>query len=115
MVHSEKLNSLAILSAGMAHELNNPLGAINFNIEILKRREKDRDSQEILESIRKDVLRINRIVGSLLSFSRSKSISTGRVSLAEVIEASLELFQVVIERRKIDVRKSYAEGLPPVW
>ncbi|HEY5997850.1 MAG TPA: ATP-binding protein [bacterium] len=115
MVQSEKLNSLAILSAGMAHELNNPLGAINFNIEILKRREKDRDSQEVLESIRKDVLRINRIVGNLLSFSRSKSISTGRVSLVEVIEASLELFLVVIERRRIEVRKAFAQGLPPVW
>ncbi|HWR97760.1 MAG TPA: histidine kinase dimerization/phospho-acceptor domain-containing protein, partial [Candidatus Methanoperedens sp.] len=115
MVLSEKLNSLAILSAGMAHELNNPLGAINFNIEILKRRERDQEHREVLESIRKDVLRINRIVGNLLSFSRSKSISTGRVSLAEVIDTSLELFQVVIERRRIEVRRSYAAGLPPVW
>ena len=36
MIKSEKLNSLAVLSAGMAHELNNPLGAINFNLEVLK-------------------------------------------------------------------------------
>jgi signal transduction histidine kinase len=99
----------------MAHELNNPLGAINFNIEILKRREKDREYQEVLESIRKDVLRINRIVSNLLSFSRSKSISTGRVSLAEVLDASLELFQVVIERRRIEVRRSYAASLPTIW
>jgi signal transduction histidine kinase len=116
MVHSEKLNSLSILSAGMAHELNNPLGAINFNIEILKRRERDREYQEVLESIRRDVLRINRIVGNLLSFSRSGgAASSGSVDLPEVIDASLEIFQVVIERRRIEVRRIWEEGTPPIW
>jgi signal transduction histidine kinase/PAS domain-containing protein len=116
MVLSEKLNSLSILSAGMAHELNNPLGAINFNLEILKCRERDLEYREVIDSIRKDVLRINRIVGSLLSFSRSGSVATsGPVALTEAIEASLELFQVVIEHRRIEIRKSWAEGVPPVW
>jgi signal transduction histidine kinase len=115
MVLSEKLNSLSILSAGMAHELNNPLGAISFNLEILKRRERDEEYREVLESIRKDVLRINRIVGNLLSFSRSGAASSGWVALPEVIDVALELFQVVIERKRIEVRKRYAPGLPLVW
>lgn len=115
MVLSEKLNSLSILSAGMAHELNNPLGAINFNLEILKRRERDAEYREVLESIRKDVLRINRIVGNLLSFSRSGAASSGWIALPEVIDVALELFQVVIGRQHIEVRRSYAAGLPPVW
>jgi signal transduction histidine kinase len=115
MVVSEKLNSLSILSAGMAHELNNPLGAINFNLEILKRREKDEEYRGLLDSIGKDVLRINRIVGNLLSFSRSGAASSGWVALPEVIDTTLEIFQVVIERRGIAVRRSYAEGLTPVW
>jgi signal transduction histidine kinase len=115
MVLSEKLNSLSILSAGMAHELNNPLGAISFNIEILKRREKDAEYQEVLESIRKDVLRINRIVGNLLAFSRSGAASTGWIALPVVIDVALDLFQVVIGHQRIDVLRSYAEGLPPVW
>jgi signal transduction histidine kinase len=100
----------------MAHELNNPLGAISFNIEFLKQRERDREYREVLESIRKDVLRINRIVGNLLSFSRSGSAgSSGRVALSETIDAALELFHVVIERRHIEVRRVLAEGTPPVW
>jgi signal transduction histidine kinase len=115
MVHSEKLNSLSILSAGMAHELNNPLGAINFNLEILKRREPDAEYREVLESIRKDVVRINRIVGNLLSFSRSGAASSGLVAVPDAVEAALELFQVVIERRRIEIRRAYADGLPPVW
>ncbi len=115
MVLSEKLNSLSILSAGMAHELNNPLGAISFNLEILKRREKDAEYREVLESIRKDVLRINRIVGNLLSFSRSGAASSGWVALPEVIDTALELFQVVIERRGIEVRRDYAPALALVW
>ena len=115
MVLSEKLNSLSILSAGMAHELNNPLGAISFNLEILKRREKDAEYQEVLESIRKDVFRINRIVGNLLSFSRSGAPSSGWIALPAAIDAALELFQVVIERRRIGVHRSYTEGLQPVW
>jgi PAS domain S-box-containing protein len=115
MVLSEKLNSLSILSAGMAHELNNPLGAINFNLEILKRREQSTEYQEVLESIRKDVLRINRIVGNLLSFSRSGAASSGWVAIPEIADNALELFQVVIERRRIEVRRAYAAGLPAVW
>ncbi len=115
MVLSEKLNSLSILSAGMAHELNNPLGAISFNLEILKRREKDAEYREVLESIRKDVLRINRIVGNLLSFSRSGAASSGWIALPEAIDVALELFQVVIGRRRIEVRRTFGEGLPAVW
>jgi signal transduction histidine kinase len=115
LVLSEKLNSLSILSAGMAHELNNPLGAINFNLEILKRREKDVEYREVLESIRKDVLRINRIVGNLLSFSRSGAASSGWIALPEVIDVALELFQIVIGRQQIEVRRSYTAGHLPVW
>ncbi len=115
MVLSEKLNSLSILSAGMAHELNNPLGAINFNLEILKRREKDAEYREVLECIRKDVLRINRIVGNLLSFSRSGARDLVAHVLGGLIDVALELFQVVIGRQRIEIRRSYAARLPPVW
>jgi hypothetical protein len=93
----------------MSVEIQRKLG------EILKRREKDAEYREVLESIRKDVLRINRIVGNLLSFSRSGAASSGWIALHEVIDVALELFQVVIGRQHIDVRRSYAAGLPPVW
>lgn len=115
LIRSEKLNSLAILSAGMAHELNNPLGAINFNIEILKRREREREYQDILESIRKDVLRINRIVGGLLSFSRSSASASSWVGLGDVIDGALELFRVVLDRRKVIVAREFAADAPPIW
>jgi PAS domain S-box-containing protein len=115
MIRSEKLNSLAILSAGMAHELNNPLGAITFNLEVLKRRDQDREYQEVLGSIRRDVVRINRIVGNLLSFSRSGVTSFTWLQVTEVIDAALELFQPVMERRKVQVRRSYQPEVPPIW
>ncbi len=115
MIQSEKLNSLSVLSAGMAHELNNPLGAINFNLEVLKKREKNPEYVEVLESIKKDVVRINRIVGSLLSFSRSGANSHGLISLPEVVDAALDLFRVVVERREVEIKKEYHSDLPQLW
>lgn len=114
LIRSEKLNSLAVLSAGMAHELNNPLGAINFNLEVLKRREKDPSLTEILNGIKKDVGRINRIVGNLRSFSRSGTREYRPIHLHEVADAALDLLGVVIRRGQIEVECLYDPSQPMI-
>jgi len=115
MIHTERLGSLSVLSAGMAHELNNPLGAINFNIEVLSRRESNPEYQELLTSIKKDTERINRIVGNLLSFSRRSAHSFGPVDPAEVLNAALELFPGALGKRKIEIVKSIPPDIAHLW
>ncbi len=114
IIQSEKLSSLAVLSAGMAHELNNPLGAINFNLEILKRKQKETESIEILDSIKKDMGRINRIVGNLLSFSRKGPRSHTPIRLIDVIDNALELMRPVIDRSHVEVVRDCPPDIPPL-
>lgn len=115
MIHTERLGSLSVLSAGMAHELNNPLGAINFNVEVLSRRESSPEYQELLGSIKKDAERINRIVGNLLSFSRRSAHSFGLVAPSEVLDAALELFPGAMSKKKIEIVKSIPDDIPQLW
>lgn len=69
LLQIEKLNSLSILTAGVAHEINNPLASILANVENLHIQEDDKESQMSLVWIKKEIGRIAAIIKSLFSFT----------------------------------------------
>jgi two-component system sensor histidine kinase AtoS len=71
-LRTEKITSVAELAAGVAHEINNPLGIIQNYVALLKRRNRDGDSLEKLNKVENELHRIVEIIGSLLSFSKLK-------------------------------------------
>jgi PAS domain S-box-containing protein len=69
MVRAEKLSSLAILTAGMAHEINNPLSSITTNAQNIASETEDPEQKQAIDYIQQETRRIRDIVGRLLEFA----------------------------------------------
>ncbi|HEX6182391.1 MAG TPA: ATP-binding protein, partial [Pyrinomonadaceae bacterium] len=116
LFQSSKLASVGELSAGVAHEINNPVnGIINF-AQLLKDDEVARTEgqRRMVDGIIDEGERIARIVRDLLTFARQDPHELTRVNIAETIDASLSLFGHQLRKDGITVEIAVEENLPPV-
>jgi two-component system, NtrC family, sensor kinase len=117
LAHAEKLASIGRLAAGVAHEINNPLGGILAFTQILMNEgaQDDGDRRECLEEIERSALRCKAVVESLLRFSRQSARDEVRpVPLNEVVRAGLRLCAHRLTLDGVDIEVRLPEGLPPV-
>jgi len=94
---SEKLAALGQLVSGVAHELNNPLAAILHFAEDLLDEERTAADSEALSVIREQARRSRAIVRDLLSFVRSRESAKERVSINEVLLASVKALEPIVQ------------------
>ncbi|MCA1614081.1 MAG: PAS domain S-box protein [Acidobacteria bacterium] len=116
LFQSSKLASIGELSAGVAHEINNPLnGLINF-AQLLKDDEVARteDQRRMLDGIIEEGERIARIVRDLLTFARQDPHELTRVPVGETIGAAMSLFGHQLRKDGIEVEVDVEPNLPPV-
>ena len=89
-MHSEKLASMGQLAAGIAHELNNPLGTIVLLADVLKKETPEDDpKREDLKVIIQETARCKNIVADLLNFSRQQELLTQDVYIPALVEQVL--------------------------
>jgi signal transduction histidine kinase len=122
VLQAEKMSSIGILAAGVAHEINNPMNSVAGYAEALQRRLKNcpelRDDKRLedfgpyLEVIIREVYRCKSIIDNLLSFSRKSDGSKGEVNLNAIIREVLQLLQHKSRYESILVRETLAESLP---
>ncbi len=112
LIRSEKLAALGQLSAGIAHEIRNPLTSINILIHSLTENLPTEDSRwEDLKVIEEEILRINEIVDQFLRFAKPASPLFEKTNLISIFEEILQLLRPQLERARIEVKREF-EPLP---
>jgi len=118
LVRSEKLASVGRLSAGIAHEIGNPLAAISGLVEILQMGGLSADeNDEFLTRIRGETDRIHRIIRELLDYSRARPNEPTEVqsaNLATVVEEAVQLIAPQKDLRQVTIECRFHEELPLV-
>jgi len=103
------------LAAGVAHEINNPLTAINANAEMLKMVMPIEDENyEAVELIARAGDRAAKVVRGLLDFARQEQYAFSNGSINESVKEALQLVNYQLQSAKIEVIGDYGEGLPEI-
>jgi signal transduction histidine kinase len=115
LVQADKLSSIGLLAAGVAHEVNTPLAVISTYAQMLAKQVAE-DSQKtvILEKIAKQTFRASEIVNSLLNFSRTSTTSYGGVSVNKVVQETLSLLEHQFTKAGIQIKTDLDPDAPPV-
>ena len=115
MSQTEKLTSLGLLAAGVAHEVNTPLAVISNYIQMLAKQMPDGDPrQSLIDKIVKQTFRASEIVNNLLNFSRTGAAEATSVDVNRVVEETLSLVAHPLKASQIQIVKDLSESLPPV-
>ncbi len=103
LMQSEKLASMGQLAAGIAHELNNPLGVVlMYTHIILEELESENKNVEDLKVIVQEADRCKKIVSGLLNFARKNKVIISKTNITELINQCLKLIQIP-ENIKLDI------------
>ena len=114
IVQSEKLAAMGYLSAGMAHEIRNPLNSISLFVQLMRHTTTDPEQLEHQAKILKEVDRIDSIIIKLLDASRRTRSISSNVQINQVIDNVIEAFTPQIENRKIQIDRQYHCIPPPI-
>jgi signal transduction histidine kinase/iron only hydrogenase large subunit-like protein len=113
LVESERLASMGQISAGVAHEINNPLGTIILYSHLLmKQLEKEIEVQPDLQMIVKEATRCKNIVRGLLDFGRQSRVSKAPTDLRQLVEEASEIMEAKAAGAGVRVRCDVPEDLP---
>ena len=115
LVQADKLVLLGQLSAGVAHEIRNPLAAVNLNLQILQRKiAQDAPEYSYIKTALQGVDRISRIVEVTLNFSRPAMPDVQKVNINSIVPQTLDLVASVLKRKDITINVSLDDSLPLV-
>ena len=112
---TEKMVAIGKLTAGLAHEINNPLGGIlNCIYHFKKRGQSTEQRQEYLDLMEEGVRRIQRRVTNLLEYARNPSLERSATDFRALMTRTLALLDYQIKKNRISVEEEIAEALPLV-
>ena len=111
---SERLSALGEFSAGIAHEIKNPLASIKNFTQLLPAEYGDPNfRKEFIELVTREVNRINRIVNDLLDYARPRKVKLLEVNIPELVDETLSSIDTTFDKHYITIKKNYNQ-IPPI-
>jgi signal transduction histidine kinase len=115
LVQADKLTSIGLLAAGVAHEVNTPLAVISTYSQMLaKQISGDDQKARLLEKIAKQTFRASEIVNSLLNFSRTSTTDFVDLDLNRIIEETISLVEHQLNKSGIELQLRLSSPLPKI-
>ena len=115
LTQTDKLSSIGLLAAGVAHEVNTPLAVISSYAQLLaKQLQGDEKRSALLDKITKQTFRASEIVNNLLNFSRTSGTEFQAVDLNRIIHETLGLLEHQFKTGRIKVEGELATDLPHI-
>ena len=120
LIQTEKLAATGKLAAGVAHEINNPIGIILNRIECLEMEAKESGlSPEVMNDLKvisAHAKRVSKIVGGLLAFSRETARDSGleQINVNNVLEKAVILFDRLALQKGVQIEKRFSPNLSPI-
>jgi len=113
---ADRLSSLGMLTAGLAHEIRNPLVAIRTFTQLLPERYQDQEFREEFKSIAlREVDRICGLVNDLLSFARPSTPNVAAEDINEIVEGIARILETEAKERGVQIYRRLAPDLPKVF
>jgi len=114
IIQTEKLSTLGFFSAGMAHEIRNPLNSISLFAQLIRSGLDDPEKIDYTDKIMKEINRIDGILRKLLDAVKRPRFEIKEVLIDKIIDDTLGLFKSRIEMHKICVERDFRRIPPPI-
>jgi PAS domain S-box-containing protein len=114
LIHTQKMESIGTLAAGVAHEVGNPLASISALVQVVQRSTDDLFVKEKLELVKNQVTRISKIIRDLVDFSRPSNYELQLTDINQNISEAVEIIKVGTKAKNINFKVSLNEKVPPL-
>lgn len=112
LVHAQKMESIGMLAAGLAHEVGNPLTSISSLVQVIQRETKEEFTKDKLALIKSQITRISRIIRDLVDFSRRSSYEVQLTDINEIVNQAVEIVRVGKKAKEILFEVNLHEKIP---
>ncbi len=115
LIHAQKMESMGLLAAGLAHEVGNPLASISSLVQVIQRTNKDEFTNQKLELIKSQINRISKIIRDLVNFSRQSTYELQSTEINKVLKSAIEIARVSKKAKGITFVEEYGEDIPVLY
>ncbi|MEJ5263248.1 MAG: PAS domain S-box protein [Ignavibacterium sp.] len=112
LIHTQKMESIGTLAAGIAHEVGNPLASISALVQVAQRSSKDPFVNEKLSLVKSQITRISKIIRDLVDFSRPSNYELELTDINKVILEAVEITRVGTKAKDITFETNLSDSIP---